>query len=431
MKSNYLKALGPGILFASTCIGVSHLVQSTRAGADYGFTLVWAILLANLFKYPFFEYGARYANATGTTLLDGYKKLGKWVLGIYAGITLGSMFFVIAAVGAVTAGFLQNLFNIQFNLFGFDPFFSTVLIAFGASAIILLLGKYKVLDGMIKVIGAVLLLSTLMAFCLTLGSGPVTQADSFVPKDLWTSGNVLFLIALMGWMPTAVDLSVWTSLWSVERIKQTGYHPKMKESLFDFNFGYIVSAILSICFVTLGAYLLFGSGKPVEPSSAKFANQVVELYTQSMGSWSYYLIAIAAFAIMFGTCIAVLDGYARSISKTSALLIGKKENKKSYSLWLLFSAVGGILLIYYFLVYLKGVDPEASKKGFKGLVDIATSISFIIAPVVAVANFILVSKKQIGENAPPTWLRILSYLGILFLVGFSIFYFIGPSMLPE
>ena len=40
-----VQTLGPGIVFASTCIGVSHLVQSTRAGADYGFALLWAVLL--------------------------------------------------------------------------------------------------------------------------------------------------------------------------------------------------------------------------------------------------------------------------------------------------------------------------------------------------------------------------------------------------
>ena len=76
--NRFLKTLGPGILFASTAIGVSHLVQATRAGAGYGFELLWAILLANLFKYPFFEYGSRYANATGKSILDGYLNLGKW-----------------------------------------------------------------------------------------------------------------------------------------------------------------------------------------------------------------------------------------------------------------------------------------------------------------------------------------------------------------
>ena len=59
------KSLGPGLIFAGAAIGVSHLVQSTRAGADFGFGLLWALLLVTLFKYPFFEFGMRYANATG------------------------------------------------------------------------------------------------------------------------------------------------------------------------------------------------------------------------------------------------------------------------------------------------------------------------------------------------------------------------------
>ena len=49
--------LGPGILFASTAIGVSHLVQSTKAGAIFGFGLLWAVIAANILKYPFFEFG--------------------------------------------------------------------------------------------------------------------------------------------------------------------------------------------------------------------------------------------------------------------------------------------------------------------------------------------------------------------------------------
>lgn len=67
---NLAKALGPGILFASTAIGVSHLVQSTRSGAEFGFSLIWAVILANLFKYPFFEFGSRYTNVTGESLSE-------------------------------------------------------------------------------------------------------------------------------------------------------------------------------------------------------------------------------------------------------------------------------------------------------------------------------------------------------------------------
>ena len=87
-----LKKLGPGLLFAGAAIGVSHLVQSTRAGADFGFGLVWALILVNLFKYPFFQFGPRYAMATGETLLDGYKKLGKGILVTYFVLTFATMF---------------------------------------------------------------------------------------------------------------------------------------------------------------------------------------------------------------------------------------------------------------------------------------------------------------------------------------------------
>jgi Mn2+/Fe2+ NRAMP family transporter len=111
----YLKALGPGILFASTCIGVSHLVQSTRAGADFGFQLVAFILLANLFKYPFFEFGSRFAAATNKSLIEGYLKEGKWMLWLYFLISLGSMFTVTAAVTFVTAGMFNNLTGVTLN----------------------------------------------------------------------------------------------------------------------------------------------------------------------------------------------------------------------------------------------------------------------------------------------------------------------------
>ena len=134
------KNLGPGLLFAGAAIGVSHLVQSTRAGADFGFGLLWALLLVNLFKYPFFQYGPRYAAATGESLIDGYKKLGNWVLISYFILTFLTMFTIQAAVTIVTAGLAENLFGLTSNLSIWSILIT--LICFG----ILLIGKYKALD---------------------------------------------------------------------------------------------------------------------------------------------------------------------------------------------------------------------------------------------------------------------------------------------
>ena len=42
-----IQKLGPGLLFAGAAIGVSHLVQSTRSGADFGFGLIWTVILTS------------------------------------------------------------------------------------------------------------------------------------------------------------------------------------------------------------------------------------------------------------------------------------------------------------------------------------------------------------------------------------------------
>ena len=415
---NILKTLGPGILFASTAIGVSHLVQSTRAGANYGFDLLWAVLLANLFKYPFFEYGSRYANATGSSIIDGYHRMGKWMLWLYFIITIGSMFFVSAAVGAVTAGFMDNLFGISAIISNGNLITTIALMII--CLLILILGKYNVLDKLIKIIGSTLLLSTLFAFVLTILKGPSAHQPNFVAPEIWNTGGIAFMIALMGWMPTAVDLSAWNSLWTIERIKESGYKPTLKETLLDFNFGYIASAILSICFITMGAYLVYGTGKTMPNGSAAFANEVVNLYTSSIGNWSYIIIAAAAFSIMFGTSIAVFDGYARSLERTAELLfLSNKGSKKALSNRHFY--IGSLIVVIvgaFFIIWQFG-------KSLKFLVDLATTISFLIAPIIAIVNFRLVSKKYITEEAvPPVWLKILSWLGIIFLTGFSLFFII-------
>ncbi len=407
--SNFIKTLGPGILFASTAIGVSHLVQSTRAGANFGFALLPFVLAALIFKYPFFEFGSRYANATGTTIIDGYKRVGKWMIWLYFLITIGSMFFVCGAVGAVTSGFLQNLFGIS----SWGIWATVCLFVFCTS--ILIAGKYKILDSMTKIIGVVLLLSTLLAFFLALMKGAAPMKMEFVAPDIWTDNSMLFIIALMGWMPTAVDLSAWSSLWTIERIKQTGYKPKMKETLADFNFGYIVSAVLAVCFMTLGAYVLFGTGQTLPEGSAAFASDIVGLFTAFIGDWGYFIIAIAGFSIMFGTCITVFDGYARSIERSSILLFQKeeKENKSSkiYIASLLIVALGSFGIIFFL------------GKQLKNLVDLATTMSFLIAPVIAIVNYKLVTGSHLKiEDQPKLWLRMLSWLGIIFLTGFAIYY---------
>ncbi|MDH5399466.1 MAG: Nramp family divalent metal transporter [Cyclobacteriaceae bacterium] len=408
--NNFLKTLGPGILFASTCIGVSHLVQSTRAGADYGFALVWVVILANLFKYPFFEFASRYTSATGVSILDGYYKKGRWILMVFAIVTMITMFIVTAAVTFVTAGLLSNLLNIK----GFDTD-TWVLVVLIISTLVLTIGKYNLLDSLLKVIGTVLVISTLVAFVSALINGPIEKVPDFAAKEPFSNSGLIFIIALMGWMPTAVDMSTWTSLWTEARIKQTGYYPKLKETLLDFNIGYLVSGVLAVFFLSLGAMVIFGSGTDLSNNSTTFAQQLISMYTNSIGQWSYLIISVAAFSTMFSTSIAVMDGYSRSMARATKLLLGRKseESKREFVVWTIILTLGTYLVATQFV------------NALKSLVDLATIISFVIAPLAGFLNYKVIFSKEVGiDFIPPKWLKRLAVAGLIFLSIFTVVYLV-------
>lgn len=401
------KALGPGILFASTCIGVSHLVQSTRAGADYSMALLWAVVVANVFKYPFFEFAARYTNATGRSILDGYYKKGSWIMWLYIAITIPSMFTVSAAVTFVTAGLLENLLQLPYS----TEVWTFVLLLI--CVVILMMGKYKALDGLLKILGAALVITTLVAFGAIVINGPVGKEVTFSNAAVWQPSGLIFLVALMGWMPTAVDISAWTSLWGEERMLQTNYHPKLRETLIDFNIGYWASAVMAICFLTLGAYIFYGTQTELSNSSGGFANQVVSMFTEAIGPWSYWFISLAAFTTMFSTTITVLDGYGRSMSRSLKLVLKKDSEKKTnYILLIFIISAGTLIIVMQFL------------NNLRQLVDLATIISFIIAPLAALLNYYVIFSSEVDEQfRPKPWLRYLALAGIIFLFVFSSIFF--------
>ena len=397
MLSN-LRKLGPGLLFAGAAIGVSHLVQSTRAGADYGWGLLWALLLVNLFKYPFFQFGPRYALATGESLLDGYYKLGKIFLWLYFFLNIATMFTIQTAVTVVTAGLASNLFEIKTNMIHWSIGVTAVCYS------ILLIGRYKLLDKVIKVIILVLTISSVLAVTIAFFKGNT----SLVFSQMFPNGDsILFLIAFMGWMPAPMDISIWHSIWILEKKTDLKNKFSLKEGLFDFNVGYITTVILGICFLGLGALVMFGSGLEFSNKGNEFAGQLIDLYTSNLGESWYMIIAIAAFTTMISTTITTLDASPRAMSKTVQLLF-KQKNKDFYIFWITILAVGTCLIFLFLL----------SEMGL--LVQIATVLSFITAPFYAILNYRLVTSNYMPkENHPSLKIKILSLLGIVFLIGFT------------
>lgn len=405
-----IKNLGPGLLFASMAIGTSHLVLSTKAGAQYGWIMVIPIVLANVFKYPFFEFGVRYTNITNKTLIEGYLNRGKGYLWFYAAITLVTTFTILAALYTVTAGLFINLFELSGV--------SISLVALGLFAFIsslLIIGKYRFLENSLKFVVSILFIALIVTTALVIFKGRVEEITNFTPTPIFNEVGVLFLIGLMGWMPTTVEASSWVSLWSIEKWKTEGIKPTLHESLQEFNIGYLMTAILAVFFMIIGWMTLYGTNTELSGNAVTFADQVVRLFTAHIGPWAYIFIAIAAFATMFSTCMTAHDAITRVSLDIIDLLYPKVKltgQRGYFALGVLILAVINFVVITMF----------SANMGL--LVALATFVSFVVAPIIGFMNLKNVLGGEIPkELRPKKPLQVLTYAGIVFLAFFSIYYF--------
>ena len=397
-SSNLWKAIGPGILVACAAVGGSHLVWSTRAGAEFGWSLLWLVLLANLLKFPFFLYGQRYAAATGESLLAGYKRNGIGYVWIFATINVLTGTINIAGVGMLSGALLSS-----YGLASIAISHLTVALII-LCALLLLLGHYKVLDGLAKVIISVLAIGTVAAVAVAIPNQPAVPAD-FVAASPYQWASFAFIISLLGWMPAPIDLSAWSSLWMFSRKEQTGHFATVKESSIDFYIGYGAAVGLAVLFVGLGALVMHGTGEAFSASGIGFSKQLVDLYTQTIGGWSHYLILTAAFITMFSTTLTCLDGYPRSLAACCSL-IGDLEPKRFNSIqriWIIVSAIAASLVVLFFV------------KNLLQLLSFAAIVSFVTSPVLAYINFKVMSGDNVpAEQRPSQWLRFLSWSGLAF-----------------
>ena len=396
----WFKKLGPGIMFAGAAIGVSHLVQSTRAGADYGFGLIWALLLINLIKYPFFAFGVHYTSRTSEDLLTAFSKMGRWVLVVFFMLTLCTMFTFQTAVTIVTAGIATSLTGIG------TPVLWAGLILL-ACFMILLRGRFAVLDTVMKYVVLALTITTVMALIFAWSN--TTSSPSWAQTVPTTTAGIAFLIAFMGWMPAPLDLAIWQSLWAVEK-KQLDPELKSSQVRWDFNIGYATTIIIGLSFILLGGIVMFDQGQEFSNSGAIFANQLISMYTDSLGQWSKVFIGIAAFTTMFSTSLSTLDGSPRVMAKTSNLLFAPGY-RIGYLAWLIILVIGSVL------VYLGLTDQMGT------LIAFGTVLSFISAPFYAIIIYRVVTGPSFDKAFHPSPLvKFLSLTAIVLLIGFSLWY---------
>ena len=390
---------------------MSHLVQSTRAGALAGFGLAGVVILALILKYPFFEFGPRYAAATGKSLVEGYRSIGRWALWVFFVLTVISSAIVWAAIVMFTAFLLQYMLGVDWPL----PLSGAVVI--GVCATMLLMGRFKALDVAIKLVLVALGVSTLIAAVVSL---PYADYSTFaLVPEIGDAIPFAFILALAGWMPSALDISVWNSLWTLAKDQESGGRASVDVALLDFNIGYVGTSILAFGFLLLGAAVMYGSGAEFNASGPAFSVQLVELYSSTLGEWLRPIVLIAVFATMFSTSLTVIDGYPRAIDRCLQIMLGETPGRdtpvgRGYWITMAVLSVTTVLILWRFLGNLTD------------MVDFATIFTFLTAPILGWLNLRVVTSEDVPlEHRPGRKLVAWSYLGLVMLGGTAVVFIIS------
>ena len=379
-----------------------------------GLALSGIILLAIILKYPFFDFAPRYTAATGLSLIEGYRRIGQWALWVYVVLTTFSSVIIQAAVILFTSYLIQFVFGLSVSL---SLVGGLLCVACG---LLLWIGRFQVLDYSIKLILFLLACSTLAAAVVTM---PRVDFSTF---ELWAFDGaelivpLAFLLALVGWMPTAIDLSVWSSLWTLAKDRESGVRTDVATARLDFQIGYFGTGILAFAFVIMGAGIMHSTGEVFSAEGTVFSTQLIDLYSITLGEWIRPIVIVAVFTTMLSTSLTVVDGFPRALDHAIRLLRFSDRDDRS---------PGSSGPLYWIVLVVLAVLTVAVLEFFVGnmttMVDFATIMSFLTAPILGYLNLLVVCSDDVPPgHRPGPAMRTLAYCGLLFMIGIALTYIV-------
>ena len=394
----FLLILGPGILWATIAIGETHLVLLPYAGALFGMNVLWVVLLVHVFYYPNFEFGPRYAVATGESLIDGYgrMKLGKAFNWFFLALMLVTPPLMMGSlVGLTGSALYAGIPALGFNIW--------CTIACGVTLVIIVSRKYKVIERIAKLLTFIIVTISLFAF-FTSPPSPTELARGLIPNLSATAAFMLVLVAVLR-MPTDPTVSIFLSKWAQEKRREWGDDKhvllnSLNKSLTDIRTGFVISFGVAVVFLALGATVLRPLG--IVPQGIEISVKLSEIYTSSFGRWIYPVFIIGALAAFWGTYLSAMDGILRLFSNIIGRIFGTEEKK--------LEIIGSV---YTILMALAGLMMATVIKRPVALVLLAVSMGLFYYPIIFGMNIYCVTKLIDKEFRPGKLNLTIAFLGLI------------------
>ncbi|MEB8328940.1 Nramp family divalent metal transporter [Flavobacteriaceae bacterium KMM 6897] len=242
------KKIGPGVLVAAAFIGPGTIMACTLAGVQFGFTLLWAMLLSIIATIVLQEMSARLGIITQRGLADVIKEQVQipvfryLVLGIILGaIVIGNTAYEGGNIGGATLG-LEAIFGNEYV--SYYPFIVGI-IAF----LLLYLGNYKMLEKVLVTLVIIMSLSFLLTAIITKPNLMEVFKGMFVPT--MPENSVFTIIALVGTTVVPYNLFLHASLVSEKWKNKEDLKTARKDTFISLAVGGMVSMAIIIAATTI------------------------------------------------------------------------------------------------------------------------------------------------------------------------------------
>ncbi len=299
--TNRIKSIGPGLVYVLTVMGAGDIVSNSAAGADYQYALIWALGVTLVFRYVWVSTSAKYVLVTGETLLQGYGRLGNWIIWIiFAALILFrhlSNLYLILLMG--TVGDLLFPLPTHWSSAIWSIFFM------GAGFVMMVWGGYPILESFSKVLAAAMGISLMIAASLSHPDPTGILHGTFVPTIPGATGfysSTLLLMALVGTEAGSMTNLTYPYFMYEKGWRDVSY---MKQQRFDLGFGVV-------CLFLMGALLQIAAAGTVHPLGIKLEGpeQLVRIFSQSQGAVGLLIFALGLGGATFSTYVGATTGYA-------------------------------------------------------------------------------------------------------------------------
>jgi len=461
------RKFGPGIMLMMTGIGTSHLVTAPVAGGRFEYALLWCLPIAYIFKYYGFEMAIRFTHATGRSMLDAYatawKKLPVWYVLITTVIqsAVGQAGRLIAAA-AVVFYFFRMYLGVDIPGFDDDQELAIYALILGVTSVLIILrGRYAVVELATKIAAGVLIVCTLAVFVVE--PAPISSFVNFFKLDT-PDGSWLIIASFLGLLPTGIDVSLQASEWGKAKsvglsklrpqlekdgvmpvfnsfdgshkdliFDTSGLPPRAREycrrwfkiGLIDFRTGHVVSFVLAAIFMLLAAVWIY----PSDVSGNAVMGEIARIFTDSVGPSLMLIFLAGALAATFSTAFNYFDGWPRVVGaccrnlfrKTAGLPRTSKETLDDAQRKTWYSEYN-IYRISMFFSLITSVAIIAGLPRPVYLVLVASALAYFVAPVIYFLN-LHYCKKIIPRNDtlfhPSPFATWFGWLSLIVFTGMS------------